>query len=95
MAPHHQARQIARPASRSSPKPEAMLPNTICGTDHPVAQLPELATQFLELAKANERITSGQVFDLTGANRIAVKPHILVMVYTCHLVQRGSGNATW
>ena len=60
-----------------------------------VERLPELAVQILELAKAHGRITNGQVVDLTGANRNTVKKHLQMLVSASHLVQHGSGKATW
>jgi Fic family protein len=60
-----------------------------------VERLPELAVQILELAKAHGRITNGQVVDVTGANRNTVKKHLKMLVSASHLVQHGSGKATW
>jgi Fic family protein len=60
-----------------------------------VERLPELAVQILELAKAHGRITNGQVVDVTGANRNTVKKHLQMLVSASHLVQHGSGKATW
>jgi len=60
-----------------------------------VERLPELAVQILELAKAHGRITNGQIVDVTGANRNTVKKHLQMLVSANHLVQRGSGKATW
>ena len=60
-----------------------------------VERLPELGVQILELAKAHGRITNGQVVDVTGANRNTVKKHLQLLVSASHLVQHGSGKATW
>ena len=60
-----------------------------------IERLPELAVQILELAKAHGRITNGQVVDITGANRNTVKKHLQMLVLASHLVQHGSGKATW
>jgi Fic family protein len=60
-----------------------------------VERLPELAVRILELAKAHGRITNGQIVDLTGANRNTVKKHLQMLVSARHLVQHGSGKATW
>ena len=60
-----------------------------------VERLPELSVQILELAKAHGRITNGQVADVTGANRNTVKKHLQALVSASHLVQHGSGKATW
>ena len=60
-----------------------------------VERLPELAVQILELAKAHGRVTNGQVVDVTGANRNTVKKHLQMLVSASHLVQHGSGKATW
>ena len=60
-----------------------------------VERLPELAVQILELAKAHGRITNSQVADATGANRNTVKKHLQMLVSASHLVQHGSGKATW
>ena len=60
-----------------------------------VERLPELSVQILELAKAHRRITNGQVADVTGANRNTVKKHLQALVSASHLVQHGSGKATY
>jgi Fic family protein len=60
-----------------------------------VERLPELSVQILELAKAHGRITNGQIVDLNGANRNTVTKHLQMMVSASHLVQHGSGKATW
>jgi Fic family protein len=60
-----------------------------------IERLPELSVQILELAKAHGRITNGQVADVTGANRNTVKKHLQALVSASHLVQHGSGKATW
>jgi Fic family protein len=60
-----------------------------------VERLPELAVRILELAKAHGRITNAQVVDVTGANRNTVKKHLQMLVSASHLVQHGSGKATW
>ena len=60
-----------------------------------VERLPEGAVQILELAKAHGRITNAQVVDVTGANRNTVKKHLQMLVSARHLVQHGSGKATW
>jgi predicted HTH transcriptional regulator len=60
-----------------------------------VERLPELSVQILELAKAHGRITNSQVTDVTGANRNTVKKQLKALVLACHLVQHGSGKATW
>jgi Fic family protein len=60
-----------------------------------VERLPELSVQILELAKAHGRITNSQVADVTGANRNTVKKHLQMLVSAGHLVQHGSGKATW
>ena len=60
-----------------------------------VERLAELSVQILELAKAHGRITNGQVTKLTGANRNTVKKHLQALVAAGHLVQHGSGKATW
>jgi predicted HTH transcriptional regulator len=60
-----------------------------------VERLPELSVQILELAKAHGRITNGRVADMTGANRNTVKKHLQALVSARHLVQHGSGKATW
>jgi predicted HTH transcriptional regulator len=41
------------------------------------------------------RITNSQVADVTGANRNTVKKHLQMLVSASHLVQHGSGKATW
>ena len=58
-------------------------------------RMPELSVQILDLAKAHGRITNGQVVDVTGANRNTVKKHLQMLVLANHLVQHGSGKATW
>ncbi len=60
-----------------------------------VERLPELSVQILELAKAHGRITNSQVVDMTGANRNTVKKHLQMLVSDNHLVQHGSGKATY
>ncbi|MEP6786164.1 MAG: DUF977 family protein, partial [Sphingomonadales bacterium] len=60
-----------------------------------VERLPELAVRILELTKAHGRITNGQIVDLTGANRNTVKKHLQMLVSARHLIQHGSGKATW
>ena len=60
-----------------------------------VERLPEGAVQILELAKAHGRITNAQVVGVTGANRNTVKKHLQMLVSANHLVQHGSGKATW
>lgn len=60
-----------------------------------IERMPELSLQILDLAKAHGRITNGQVVDLTGANRNTVKKHLQMLVSANHLVQHGSGKATW
>ena len=60
-----------------------------------VERLPELSVQILELAKAHGRITNSQVVDMTGANRNTVKKHLQMLVSGKHLVQHGSGKATY
>ena len=60
-----------------------------------VERLPEGAVQILELAKAHGRITNAQVVGVTGANRNTVKKHLQMLVSARHLVQHGSGKATW
>jgi Fic family protein len=60
-----------------------------------IERLPELAVQILELAKSHGRITNSQVVDITGANRNTVKKHLQMLVSARHLVQHGSGKATW
>jgi predicted HTH transcriptional regulator len=60
-----------------------------------VERLPELEVQILELAKAHRRISNGQVADVTGASRNTVKKHLRALVSASHLIQHGSGKATW
>jgi Fic family protein len=60
-----------------------------------IERLPELSVQILELAKAHGRITNGQVAEVTGANRNTVKKYLRALVSASHLVQHGSGKATW
>lgn len=60
-----------------------------------VGRLPELSVQILELAKAHGQITNGQIVDVTGANRNTVKKHLQMLISANHLVQHGSGKATW
>jgi predicted HTH transcriptional regulator len=60
-----------------------------------VERLPELSVQILELAKAYWWITSSQVVEITGANRDTVKKHLQMLVSANHLVQHGSGKATY
>jgi Fic family protein len=60
-----------------------------------VERLSELAVRILELAKAHGRLTNGQIVELTGANRNTVKKHLQLLVSANHLVQHGSGKATW
>lgn len=58
-------------------------------------RLPELSVQILELAKAHGRITNSQIVGMAGANRNTVKKHLQMLVSDNHLVQRGSGKATY
>jgi Fic family protein len=60
-----------------------------------VERMPELSVQILDLAKAHGRITNGQIVDVTSANRNTVKKHLQMLVSANHLVQHGSGKATW
>jgi Fic family protein len=60
-----------------------------------IERLPALSVEILELAKAHGRITNGQVTEVTGANRNTVKKHLQALVSARHLVQHGSGKATW
>ena len=60
-----------------------------------IVNLPELSVQILELAKAHGRITVSQIVGMAGANRNTVKKHLQALVSASHLVQHGSGKATW
>jgi predicted HTH transcriptional regulator len=60
-----------------------------------VERLPAFSVQILKPAKAHGRITNGQIVDMTGANRITVKKQLQMLVSAIHLVQHGSGKATW
>ena len=60
-----------------------------------VERLRELGVWILEMAKVHGRITNGQIVDFTGANRNTVKKHLRALVLSNHLVQHGSGKATW
>jgi len=57
--------------------------------------LPALSLEILELAKEHGRLTVGQVFKLTGANRNTVKKHLQALVSSNHLTQNGKGKGTW
>lgn len=57
--------------------------------------LPALSVQILELAKAQGRITIGQIVKVTGANRNTVKKHLQSLVSANHLAQHGTGKGTW
>lgn len=60
-----------------------------------ISALPELSVQILELAKELGRITTGQVVQITGANRNTVKKHLRSLVSANHLAQHGTGKGTW
>ncbi len=60
-----------------------------------IERLPELAAQILDLANAHGRITNSQIVEVTRANRNTVKKHLQRLVSANHLVQHGSGKATW
>ena len=43
----------------------------------------------------HERLTIGQVVQMTGANRNTVKKHLQSLVAAKHLAQHGKGKGTW
>jgi Fic family protein len=57
--------------------------------------LPELSLQILDTVKERGRVTISEIVTLTGANRNTVKKHLASLVDARHIVQRGTGKATW
>jgi Fic family protein len=57
--------------------------------------LPELSLQILDTVKERGRVTISEIVTLTGANRNTVKKHLASLVDARHIVQQGTGKATW
>jgi Fic family protein len=60
-----------------------------------LAQLPELSQKIIELTKARGRITIGEIYTLTNANRNTIKKHLENLVTTRRLVKNGIGKGSW
>ena len=59
------------------------------------ATLSPLSLEILELAKAQGRLSIGQIVQMTGANRNTVKKHLQSLVSAKYLTQHGKGKGTW
>lgn len=59
------------------------------------ADLPGLSVQILTLLKANERQTSAQIADGTGANRNTIKVRLRELVDAGRIKRYGKARATW
>ena len=57
--------------------------------------LPELSLKIIDAAKERNRVTIGDIVNLTGANRNTVKKHLAALVDAKHLTQNGTGKGTW
>jgi Fic family protein len=60
-----------------------------------MAVLPEMAVQIIDHARQHGRVTIGEMIRLTGASRNTLKEHFRRLVQQGHIVQHGSGKATW
>jgi Fic family protein len=60
-----------------------------------LTSLSALSVSILELAQQHDRLTIGQIVQLTGANRNTVKKHLQALVEARQLGQHGQGKGTW
>lgn len=60
-----------------------------------MSALPELAVQIIDHARQHGRVTIGDMIRITGASRNTLKEHFRRLLKQNHLVQHGTGKATW
>lgn len=60
-----------------------------------IERVPELSVKLLTLAREQDRFTTAQAEDYTGAKRGTIKVHITRLVKEGRLVRHGTGRGTW
>jgi Fic family protein len=60
-----------------------------------LSSLPELSVQILDQAREHGRVSIGDMFKITGANRNTLKKHFHTLVEQGHLAMHGKGPGVW
>ena len=72
------------------------LEENIADEEKPLAQMPALSVQLIDIARKQGRVTVAQAVELTGVNRNTVRAHLKRLVDAGHLKQHGSsGRGVW
>lgn len=60
-----------------------------------LSSLPELSVEILDQAREHGRVTIGDMFKISGANRNTLKKHFRALVEQGHLAMHGKGPGVW